>query len=88
MSTLHHIDGIEMIWVKALFNGQIIVFGVCYRPPNQSTNERSLSLSLSLSIEDGMYATFDTILRLSNTKFVLLNVKFGIRIIIEIVNWN
>ena len=60
-----HIDGIEMLWVEALLNGQRIVFGVCYRPPNQTANERSLFL-------DGMYATFDAVLRLSNSKFVLL----------------
>ena len=62
MSALH-IDGIEMLWVEALCNGQKIVFGVCYRPPNQTANERSLFL-------DGMYATFDTILRFSNAKLV------------------
>ena len=64
MSALH-IDGIEMLWVEAYFNGQIIVFGVCYRPLNQTAIELSVFL-------DGMYATFDTILRFSNAKFVLL----------------
>ena len=64
MSALH-IDGIEMLWVEVFCNGQAIIFGVCYRPPNQTAIERAVFL-------DGMYVTFDTILRFSNAKFVLL----------------
>jgi len=64
MSALH-IDGIEMLWVEVFCNGQAIIFGVCYRPPNQTAIERAVFL-------DGMYVTFDTILRFPNAKFVLL----------------
>ena len=60
-----HIDGIEMLWVEGFYNGQAIIFGACYRPPNQTAIERSVFL-------DGMYATFYTISRFSNAKFVLL----------------
>ena len=42
-----------------------IIFGVCYRPPNQNTDERSFFL-------DGLHSVFDEVLDIIKLPFILL----------------
>ena len=46
------IDGIETLWLKTNIGPKNVIFGVCYRPPNQSSDEINFFL-------DALYATFD-----------------------------
>ena len=47
-----NIDGIEALWVKLIVKNKSFIFGVCYRPPNQTSEEVEFFLN-------SMYATFD-----------------------------
>ena len=47
------IDGIETLWLQThVNNNKQVIFGVCYRPPNQSSDEINFFL-------DALYASFD-----------------------------
>ncbi len=47
-SRLPHLeqDNIDMLWLKLNFNAKVIYFGVCYRPPGQSVQDRKDFLDL------------------------------------------
>ena len=49
-----NIDGIEALWVKLSVSNKSFIFGVCYRPPNQTSEEVEFFLN-------SMYATFDVL---------------------------
>ena len=59
------IAGIEKIWIECTFLENKILFGACYRPPNQSADKRSLFL-------DGLHSTFNTLFDQIKHPFVLL----------------
>ena len=47
-----HVDKIEMLWVELILGSAKIIFGVCYRPPNQNAICRT-------AFFDGLSNTFD-----------------------------
>ena len=47
------IDGIEILWAQVNIRTKVVIFGVCYRPPNQISTETDFSM-------DALYATFET----------------------------
>ena len=59
------IPGIEMIWIETTVQKNNILFGACYRPPNQNVDERN-------SFLDGLSSTFDNLFDIMNKPFVLL----------------
>ena len=52
------IVGLESLWIQVRVNSKKFVFGVCYRPPNQSAEEIDFVIN-------GLYSSFDLI----NTKY-------------------
>ena len=60
------IDGIETLWMQINAGTKVAIFGVCYRPPNQSSTDIEFFM-------DALYATFDIINEThSNSPIVLL----------------
>ena len=59
------IQNIEMLWIETFVQNKKIIFGVCYRPPNQNTDERSFFL-------EGLQSVFDEVLDTIKLPFILL----------------
>ena len=59
------IQNIEMLWIETSVQNKQIIFGVCYRPPNQNADERSFFL-------DGLHSVFDEVLDIIKLPFILL----------------
>ena len=59
------IQNIEMLWIETSVQIKNIIFGACYRPPNQNTDERSFFL-------DGLQSVFDEVLDTIKLPFILL----------------
>ena len=59
------IEGTEIIWIQISINKSKILFGSCYRPPNQNAEERNLFL-------ESLHSTFEIILDKIKTPFVLM----------------
>ena len=59
------IDGIETLWAQVNTRTKVVIFGVCYRPPDQISTETNFSM-------DALYATFDIISETHNCPIVLL----------------
>ena len=49
-----NIDGHESLWIKVVVEKKSVVFGVCYRPPNQNLEDIDFFVN-------GLYAAFDTL---------------------------
>ena len=49
-----NIDGHESLWIKVVVDNKNVVFGVCYRPPNQNLEDIDFFVN-------GLYATLDTL---------------------------
>ena len=60
-----NVQGIEIFWIQVSNQENKILFGTCYRPPNQNADERKI-------FSDGLHSTFETIIDKIKMPFVLL----------------
>ena len=60
-----NVQGIEIFWIQVTVQKNKILFGTCYRPPNQNADERKIFI-------DGLHSTFETIIDKIKKPFVLL----------------
>ena len=60
-----NVQGIEIFWIQVTVQKNKILFGTCYRPPNQTADERKIFI-------DGLHSTFETIIDKIKKPFVLL----------------